>query len=123
MNWTLLLIAGAVIALLFVGKRLSFVSPEIAQSQLRSGALLVDVRSAGEYRARHLPGAVNIPLDELTASLAPRLADKNQVMLLHCLSGTRSGLARRQLKQLGYENVFNLGSYGRAQRIVNAAAR
>jgi len=47
--------------------------------------------------------------------------DKNQVLLLHCLSGTRSGIAKRQLKSMGYQNVFNLGSYGRAGKILGDA--
>jgi phage shock protein E len=123
MNWTLLLVGMAVIAGLFLVPRLFFVSAAAARQHLQQGALLVDVRTAEEYRGGHLPGAINAPLDELTASLPPRLADKSQVVLVHCLSGTRSGMARRQLKSLGYENVFNLGSYGRARRIVNESAR
>ena len=123
MNWTLLLVVGTVIALLFVAPKLFFVSAEAARQYLLEGALLVDVRTAEEYRGGHLTGAVNIPLDELSEKLPPRFTDKGKVVLLHCLSGTRSGIARRQLKALGYVNVFNLGSYGRAQRIVKTAGR
>lgn len=39
------------------------------------------------------------------------MKDKNQILLLHCLSGTRSGMAKTKLKSLGYANVLNLGSY------------
>lgn len=123
MNGTLLLVGIAVVAVLFLAPRLSFVSAAAARQHLQQGALLVDVRTAEEFRSGHVPGAVNIPLDALSDSLPARVADKRQVVLLHCLSGTRSGIARRQLKTLGYENVFNLGSYSRAQRIVKAAAR
>ncbi len=45
--------------------------------------------------------------------------DKNQILLLYCLSGGRSGIAKQRFKGQGYQNVFNLGSYGRAQQIVN----
>jgi rhodanese-related sulfurtransferase len=45
--------------------------------------------------------------------------DKNQELMLHCLSGMRSGVARRQLRAMGYTRVFNLGSYHRARKIVS----
>jgi len=66
----------------------------------------------------HVPNAVNIPLGELRESLPRRVKDKSQVLLLHCLSGGRSGIAKQQIKGMGYQNVFNLGSYGRARQIV-----
>ena len=112
------IIAG-VIAAVWVFKRLSYISPEAALKHLKEGALVVDVRSAGEYHGGHLPKAVNIPLGELRNSLPGHVKDKEQVLLLHCLSGTRSGMAKSQLKSMGYPNVFNLGSYGRAKSIVS----
>jgi phage shock protein E len=119
MDWTTIWIVIGVIAAVLVFKRLSFISPEAARKHLQEGALVVDVRSAGEYRGEHLPKAVNIPLEDLQNSMSGRVKDKNQVLLLHCLSGTRSGIAKRQLKGMGYQNVFNLGSYGRAKSIVS----
>jgi rhodanese-related sulfurtransferase len=59
-------------------------------------------------------------LGELRESLPRRVKDKNQVLLLHCLSGGRSGIARGQARSLGYSNVFNLGSYARAEKIVRS---
>jgi len=121
MDWSMIWIIAGVIAAVWVFKRMSFVSPDNARKYLRQGALVVDVREAGEYRGGHLPKAVNIPLGELRNSLPRRVTDKNQVLLLHCLSGTRSGIAKRQLKGMGYTNVFNLGSYGRAEKILSGA--
>ena len=94
---------------------------EVARKHLAAGALVIDVRSPEEFRSGHVPGAINIPLGELRESLPGRVTDKNQVLLLHCLSGGRSGIARRQLRSLGYPNVFNLGSYARAERVVRSA--
>jgi rhodanese-related sulfurtransferase len=54
----------------------------------------------------------------LRESLPRRVKDKNQVLLLYCLSGGRSGIAKQRFKGLGYQNVFNLGSFGRARQIV-----
>jgi len=103
---------------LFGLKRVSYISAAAARNYLQKGALVVDVRNAVEFRGGHLPGAVNIPLDALKVSLPERIKDKNQVLLLHCLSGTRSAFGRRILKGIGYQNVFNLGSYGRAAKIL-----
>jgi len=52
--------------------------------------------------------------------LPRQIADKQQPILLHCLSGGRSAIALRQLKTMGYQQVFNLGSLSRAQQIVQA---
>jgi phage shock protein E len=118
MNWSIAIIAGIVFVAFFVWKRLSFVSAEVARKQLAEGAVVIDVRSPEEFRSGHVPNAVNIPLGELRESLPRRVKDKSQVLLLHCLSGGRSGIAKQQIKGMRYQNVFNLGSYGRARQIV-----
>lgn len=122
MTWLPWVIAAGVLLGLFVLKRASFVPAEKARQLLRQGALVIDVRSPDEFNAGHLPGAINLPLGELSRDIAGRVPDKDQVLLLHCLSGARSGIARQQLKRMGYRNVFNLGSYGRAEKIVHDAA-
>jgi phage shock protein E len=76
------------------------------------------VRSDAEFKAGHLPNVVNIPFEGLRDSLPRDIPDKNQVLLLHCLSDSRSGIAKRMLKGMGYQNVFNLGSLARAREIV-----
>jgi phage shock protein E len=121
MNWTIPLVAGFALAGFMALKRMSFVSAEVARKHLREGALVIDVRSPEEFRGGHLPNAINIPLGDLRDSLPRRVKDKRQVLLLHCLSGGRSGVAKQRAKGLGYPNVFNLGSYGRAERIVGAS--
>lgn len=78
----------------------------------------MDVRNPSEFSSGHVPGAMNVPLGNLSNEAPRRFRDKNQLLLLHCLSGTRSGIARGQLKTMGYNNVFNLGSYRRAEQIV-----
>lgn len=112
------MIAVAIFVAFFVVKRMSFVSADIARKYFAQGAMVIDVRSVGEFNASHLPNAVNIPLDDLRESLPRRVKDKNQVLLLHCLSGGRSGIAKQQLKGMGYANVFNLGSLARARAII-----
>ena len=112
-----IVIMGVVAAFLLV-KRLTQVNPGTAREWLDKGALVIDVRSEAEFQERHLPGAINIPLRRLGDEIAERTANKEQPLLLHCLSGTRSGMGRNTLRKLGYRHVFNLGSYRRAARIL-----
>jgi phage shock protein E len=79
--------------------------PELMQE----GAQLVDVRSAGEFAAGHVPGSVNIPLDEI-GSRASEL-DPQKWVVVFCASGTRSAMARHKLKGKGFAKVVNAGSW------------
>ncbi|MFO1487760.1 MAG: rhodanese-like domain-containing protein [Verrucomicrobiota bacterium] len=105
------------VAVVFGLKRLTFVSAAKARQLLRDNARVIDVRSRDEFRRGAVPGAVNIPLDSIREDLPRLVPDRNEVLLLHCLSGTRSALARRQAIGLGYRNVHNLGSFGRARKL------
>jgi phage shock protein E len=121
MNWTTTLIIAAVVVVIFLMKKAGQISPKDARAHFKSGALVIDVRSPSEFNSGHLPTAINIPLDEIETALPQRAKEKNQVLLLHCQSGMRSGMARRKLKGMGYANAFNLGSYGRAESIFKQA--
>ncbi len=75
------------------------------------GAVLIDVRTAEEYRDGHIEGSVNIPLDRISA-VENTVKDKNTPLFVHCYSGSRSGQAVEFIKQLGYNNVKNIGGIG-----------
>jgi rhodanese-related sulfurtransferase len=75
----------------------------------REGAQLVDVRSVGEYAGGHVPGTLNIPLQEIDARA--RELDPSRWVVVACASGTRSALAARKLKALGFQKVMNAGSW------------
>jgi phage shock protein E len=111
---------GTVIAAFLIYKQLNAVKPATAREGLKKGALVIDVRSESEFQERHLPGAINVPLDRLRDEIARVAPNKEQALLLHCLSGTRSGMGTSSLKEIGYQNVFNLGSYSRAEEILGA---
>ena len=117
---TWIVIVGAIAALLLV-KRLTQISPAAAGEWLSKGALVIDVRTEAEFQERHLPGAINLPLSRLRDEIGRCAPNKEQGLLLHCLSGGRSGIGAGTLRRMGYQHVFNLGSYGRAERIVSAA--
>ncbi len=72
---------------------------------LDQGAILIDVRSKGEYSQGHNPKSINIPLDQLNKE--SKKLDKTKTILLCCASGTRSGMAVGILKKNGFHNVMN----------------
>lgn len=88
--------------------------PALAKRLVKEGALLIDVRSPDEFGDKHLPGAVNIPVDEMNGRLAEveKLAggDKKKPIVVYCHSGARSRMAKRALLRGGFEQVSNLGS-------------
>jgi len=110
---------GTVIAAFLIFKQVNAVKPETAREWLKKGATVIDVRSEGEFQEKHLPGTINIPLDRLGDEIARVAPNKEQPLLLHCLSGSRSAAGEATLKKMGYRNVFNLGSYGRAEKILS----
>jgi phage shock protein E len=121
MNWTTTLIIAAVVTVFLMMKKSGQISAKDALEKLKDGALVIDARSPGEFNFGHLAKAINIPVDEIEMALPKRVKDKKQVLLLHCQSGMRSGVAKQKLKGMGYANAFNLGSYGRAKDIIGKA--
>jgi len=77
----------------------------------KSGAIFVDVRSAGEFANGHAPGTINIPLQELGSRLGE--IPKSSPVVLCCASGTRSGIAKLLLMKNGYRNVHNIGTWNK----------
>lgn len=113
-----LLVPAALLLGLLFWKRVGQISPDEAKRLLSEGALVVDVRTPGEYSGDHVRGALNLPLDRLAERIAKSVPDRSKPLLLHCHSGGRSALARARLKSLGFEQVHNLGGLTRARRIV-----
>ena len=123
MSWIVILTAAGVFAVVVMLKQLNSVTEESAREYLRKGAKVIDVRTAQEYAERHLPKTINIPLDELEQRIAGVASDKETVLLLHCQGGGRSGAGAQTLKGMGYKNVFNLGSFARAEKILGESGK
>jgi rhodanese-related sulfurtransferase len=121
MYWPPILTLLAALAVLAWFKRSGQMSAKPAIEHLKNGALLIDVRSGGEFAAGHLPRAINFPLDHIESLLPERVHEKRQPLLLYCQSGMRSAVARKRLLRLGYTQVFDLGSYSRATVLVKSA--
>ncbi len=101
----LILIAGGLWTIL---RSRPDVSRDDARALVESGARLVDVRSPGEYKAGHLPGAINVPVESLQRKL-DALGAKDGPIVVYCASGSRSAHAKRVLAAQGFTNVRNLG--------------
>lgn len=92
---------------------LSFLGKKDSGSNLgeliAKGAVIVDVRTPGEFNTGHVVGSQNIPLDSV-GSYLDDLKKLNAPVIVCCASGMRSGVAVAQLKSVGIEAV-NGGSW------------
>jgi phage shock protein E len=118
MDWIIAAITLILLLAYAFLRRTGQISAEAAVAHLRNGALVIDVRNPAEYSSGHLKGAINMPVQQIDSLIASQVKDKDQVILLHCQSGMRSGMAKNRLSALGYTRVYNLGSYQRAAHIV-----
>ncbi len=76
---------------------------------LSEGAQLVDVRSSAEFARGALPNAINLPLQAIMS--ADKVISKDKAIVLYCVSGARSSTAKNYLIQMGFEDVYDLGSF------------
>ncbi len=80
--------------------------------------VIVDVRSPWEFDMEHIPGARNIPLEEVPGKLE-EFRSLNKPVVLYCRSGSRSGMAVSILKQNGVAEVYNGGGLDDIQFLLN----
>lgn len=73
------------------------------------GAVILDVRTQGEFAGGHVKGSVNIPLNILSGQLSKLKKDKPVITC--CASGMRSASARGILLSSGFKEVYNAGSW------------
>src|SRR3989442_11074547 len=85
--------------------------PEQLQRRLKSGepVVVIDVRDPDEHRDGHIEGSRNISRGFLEFRVASAVSDPKTPIILYCQTGLRSVLAAKALKELGYQNVINLG--------------
>lgn len=74
----------------------------------RENAVVIDVRTAGEFVTGHVPESINIPRDALKDRVGELEKFRGRPLILNCASGARAGGACGDLKRLGFENVFKL---------------
>ena len=91
-------------------KNLLGIGPSVDLKQLvKEGAVILDVRTKGEYSGGHIKGSVNIPLQSLGSQHSKLKKDKP--IITCCASGMRSGSAKSLLKSQGFTQVFNGGGW------------
>ena len=95
-------------------KKLFGMGPKVDFSELmKQGAQIIDVRSPAEFNGGHIKGSVNIPLQNLQASIGKIKKDKPVITC--CASGMRSASAKNILQSKGYQNVHNGGGWSSLQ--------
>jgi rhodanese-related sulfurtransferase len=114
-NHPFLVGAAGLMALVVLGYELrqrahsaASVSPGEVVRLMNGGAVLVDVRSANQFKDGHINGARNVPGDQIAAGAAALEKLKDKTLIMCCDSGTTSGAAARKLMQQGFNQVFNL---------------
>ncbi len=78
-----------------------------------NGAIILDVRTTGEYRGGNIKGSVNIPLQNLNQQLSK--LDKTKPIITCCASGMRSASAKTILQANGFAQVYNGGGWSSLQ--------
>jgi len=96
------------LALAVVGTLFSGCAASAEVTSIPEGALIVDVRTNGEFAEGHYPGAINIPLDTVEDRLA-EFGDRQGPIIVYCRSGRRSGIAKDILENAGFTKVQNGG--------------
>jgi phage shock protein E len=111
-NTQKMLFGAAVVgaAFLFLATRGPTVTADEARALVKQGALLLDVRTPGEFGAGHLEGAVNVPVGAIDATGSNVPAKNDQPIVVYCQSGRRSAAARRTLEAAGFTRVVDLGA-------------
>lgn len=78
---------------------------------INENAILIDVRTRDEYDKEHIDGAVLLTLDDINEdSVKDVIESKDSVIIVYCQSGNRSKQAVIKLNDLGYDEVYDLGS-------------
>lgn len=86
---------------------INVVSGSEVDQMVQNGAALIDVRTNDEFNEGHIDKAINIPYDKIATDIP---YGKDKVIIVYCRSGARSYAAATTLVNLGFSNVYDLGS-------------
>lgn len=113
-GWGIAVTLGVVVAWLALMRyRMGPRGLEISISQLRErlsrpDCVVLDVRSAREYRSGHIPGALNIPHRRIRASLGELQPHEGRDIVVYCEAGVRARIAQTSLTRAGFVNTYHL---------------
>lgn len=83
----------------------------VKEARSTKDAVIIDVRTPGEFAQGHIKGALNIPVDQIQ-KVEQKIKNSDTPLYLYCASGARSGSATRFLQSQGFTNVTNMGGIG-----------
>lgn len=82
--------------------------PTVLTKGTQGEALIIDVRSPGEYAEGHVPNAINIPHSDIDSHLSKLDGYKNKDIVIYCRSGKRAGIAEGILSEKGFTQIYHL---------------
>ena len=71
---------------------------------------IIDLRSEKEFYEKHIENAINIPIDEFENKIREYIPETSETIVIYCKNGIRCKVAKDILKQLGYTQIYILGS-------------
>lgn len=83
-------------------------SPYLLERVASNDWLLIDVRSPEEYADGHIPGAINMPHENIDGYLSELEQHKNKPIIIYCRSGRRAKLAMKVLQEHDFTDVMHL---------------
>ncbi len=98
------------------------VDGETARALVAQGVQVLDVRTPREFQAGHLPGAVNIPLEQM-ASRYREIGPLSTQILIYCRTGRRSAAATKILREKGFTRIYDLQAYQRWREVETGGGR
>lgn len=78
--------------------------------------VVLDVRTPEEYKADHVTGALNFDVNNADFKKRISKLDPNDTYKIYCKSGSRSGKAISEMRDLGFKNLKNLGGIDEAKK-------
>ncbi len=84
------------------------INKEVENCKADSNAYLLDVRSGREYKDGHIPGSINVPVEDIE-HVKNVITDFSKPVYIYCLSGMRAGRAQKAMSKMGYTDVKNIG--------------
>lgn len=85
------------------------ITPKQVRDEFAPGkALLIDVRTPEEYKKASIRGSILLPVDIITREIEKAVPNKQAKLFIYCNTGNRSGKATQALREMGYDNTFNM---------------
>jgi rhodanese-related sulfurtransferase len=104
----MILLMGGAVAKADMGETESISPKEASAMYADKKAVIVDVREDSEWNEQHIPGAIHIPLAQLSERLSELKQYKDSTVITQCKTGGRSAKALDELKSAGFSKVYNM---------------